>query len=43
MTENKPATLSSDCLIAKLQIEEGTKQPVVHPIEIMWKAYGGKP
>lgn len=42
LTENKPGTLSSDCLIAKLQIEEGTKQPVVHPIEIMWKAYGGK-
>jgi glycerol-3-phosphate dehydrogenase subunit C len=35
-----PRTLVSDCLIAKLQIEEGTQQPVVHPIEILWKAYG---
>ncbi len=34
--------LASDCLIAKLQIEEGTKKAVVHPIELMWKAYGGK-
>lgn len=42
LTEDKPATLSSDCLIAKLQIEEGSGQKVVHPIEIMWKAYGGK-
>lgn len=36
-------TLSSDCLIAKLQIEEGTGKPTVHPIELMWKAYGGTP
>jgi Fe-S oxidoreductase len=43
LTEDKPATLSSDCLIAKLQIEEGSGQKVVHPIEILWKAYGGKP
>ena len=43
LTESKPATLVSDCLIAKLQIEEGTQQKVVHPIEVMWKAYGGKP
>jgi len=42
MTADKPATLSSDCLIAKLQIEEGTQQKVVHPIELLWKAYGGK-
>ena len=34
-------TLVSDCLIAKLQIEEGTKRPVLHPIEILWKAYRG--
>ena len=40
LTANKPATLSSDCLIAKLQIEEGTGQKVVHPIEILWKSYG---
>lgn len=38
--EEPPPTLSSDCLIAKLQIEEGTRQPVLHPIEILWKAYG---
>jgi glycerol-3-phosphate dehydrogenase subunit C len=43
LTAKKPATLASDCLIAKLQIEEGTKQQVVHPIEVMWKAYGGTP
>ncbi len=34
-------TYSSDCLIAKLQIEEGSGKKVVHPIEIMWRAYGG--
>lgn len=32
---------SSDCLIAKLQIEEGSGKKVLHPIEIMWQAYGG--
>ena len=32
---------SSDCLIAKLQIEEGSGKKVVHPIELMWEAYGG--
>jgi len=38
----RPApTLSSDCLIAKLQIEQGTDKPVKHPIEIIWEAYGG--
>ncbi len=41
LTENQPKTLASDCLIAKLQIEEGTGQEVLHPIEIVWKAYGG--
>jgi Fe-S oxidoreductase len=37
-------TWSSDCLIAKLQMEELAKQPrkVTHPIEILWKAYGGR-
>lgn len=40
MTKEKPATLSSDCLIAKLQIEEGTGQKVVHPIEVVHKALG---
>jgi Fe-S oxidoreductase len=35
-------TLSSDCLIAKLQIEEGKGRPVVHPIELVWKAYFGE-
>ena len=36
----KPDTLVSDCLIAKLQIEEGTRQQVVHPIEVVRAAYG---
>lgn len=40
-TMGKSDTLSSDCLIAKLQIEEGTGKPTVHPIELMWKALGG--
>ncbi len=40
LTREKPTTLSSDCLIAKLQIEEGTNQKVLHPIEIMHKALG---
>ncbi len=40
LTKEKPLTLSSDCLIAKLQIEEGTGQKVVHPIEVMHKALG---
>lgn len=34
-------TMSSDCMIAKLQIEEGTGKKVLHPIELLWKAYGG--
>ena len=33
---------SSDCLIAKLQIEENSGKQVLHPIELMWQAYGGK-
>ena len=40
-TEDAPATFSSDCLIAKLQIAENTGQDVFHPIELLWKAYGG--
>lgn len=36
----KPDRLVSDCLIAKLQIEEGTRQQVVHPIEVVRAAYG---
>ncbi len=40
LTKDKPTTLSSDCLIAKLQIEEGTGQKVVHPIEVVHKALG---
>lgn len=36
------ATLSSDCLIAKLQIEENTGKAVKHPIELVWQAYGGE-
>jgi glycerol-3-phosphate dehydrogenase subunit C len=39
LVEGKPDRLASDCLIAKLQIEEGTGQAVVHPIELMWQAY----
>ena len=39
----KEGTYSSDCLIAKLQIEENSGKTVVHPIELMWKAYGGGP
>ncbi|MCK6505111.1 4Fe-4S dicluster domain-containing protein [Myxococcota bacterium] len=42
MPQDAAATLSSDCLIAKLQIEEGTGKPVQHPIEIVWKALGGE-
>ena len=41
MGTGSPDVYSSDCLIAKLQIEEGTGHSVVHPIEILWKAYGG--
>jgi glycerol-3-phosphate dehydrogenase subunit C len=41
LTASEPPTLVSDCLIAKLQIEEGTCQKVVHPIEVLRKAYGG--
>jgi glycerol-3-phosphate dehydrogenase subunit C len=40
LTKDKPTTLSSDCLIAKLQIEEGTGQKVIHPIEVVHKALG---
>jgi len=36
-------TYSSDCLIAKLQIEENSGKKVLHPIELMWRAYGGRP
>ncbi len=36
------AQLASDCLIAKLQIEEHSGRKVKHPIEIMWEAYGGE-
>jgi Fe-S oxidoreductase len=43
LVAKRPDTLASDCLIAKLQIEENTGQKVVHPIEVMWKAYGGTP
>ena len=41
LVAQKPGTLASDCLIAKLQIEEGTGQDVVHPVEVLWKAYQG--
>lgn len=34
-------TYSSDCLIAKLQIEEASGKKVKHPIELMWASYGG--
>lgn len=42
MEKDPEARLSSDCLIAKLQIEENTGKPVKHPVEIMWEAYGGE-
>lgn len=42
IVKGEPRILSTDCLIAKLQIEEGTGEPVLHPIEIVWKAYGGE-
>lgn len=35
-------TWSSDCLIAKLQLEEQSDRKVKHPIELMWRAYGGR-
>jgi len=41
MSADPDSRLSSDCLIAKLQIEENTGRPVQHPIEILWEAYGG--
>lgn len=41
MTEDDPDILSSDCLIAKLQIEENTGKKVLHPIQVMWQGYGG--
>ncbi|HLH25657.1 MAG TPA: anaerobic glycerol-3-phosphate dehydrogenase subunit C [Chloroflexota bacterium] len=31
--------VATDCSLAALQIEEGTGEPVVHPIEIVWAAY----
>jgi Fe-S oxidoreductase len=31
--------VATDCSLAGLQIEEGTGEPVVHPIEIVWAAY----
>jgi glycerol-3-phosphate dehydrogenase subunit C len=31
--------VATDCSLAGLQIEEGTGEPVVHPIEIFWAAY----
>ena len=41
LVANEPDQLSSDCLIAKLQIEENNGRPVLHPIEVVWQAYGG--
>ena len=40
MTEGTPDRLSTDCLIAKLQIEEMTGRSAYHPIEIVREAYG---
>lgn len=42
LAKSEAPRFSSDCLIAKLQIEEGSGKKVLHPIEIMWQAYGGK-
>lgn len=41
-TDAPEARYVSDCLIAKLQIEENTGKPVQHPIEVLREAYGGK-
>jgi glycerol-3-phosphate dehydrogenase subunit C len=41
LAESKAGTYSSDCLIAKLQIEEQSGKKVKHPIELMWESYGG--
>ncbi len=40
LVEDEPDQLSSDCLIAKLQIEENTGRKVEHPIVLMARAYG---
>ena len=39
LVEGEPDRLASDCLIAKLQIEENTGMKVQHPIEVLWEAY----
>ncbi len=41
LKDSEAKTYSSDCLIAKLQIEEQSGKKVKHPIELMWEAYGG--
>jgi Fe-S oxidoreductase len=41
LRDSEAGTYSSDCLIAKLQIEEQSGKKVKHPIELMWEAYGG--
>ena len=42
MKAGEAPTWVSDCLIAKLQLEEQSDRKVKHPIEILWAAYGGK-
>jgi len=39
LVDGEPDRLASDCLIAKLQIEETTGRKVQHPIEVLWEAY----
>ena len=41
LVEDEPDIISTDCMIAKLQISEGTGRDVQHPIEIVWQGYGG--
>ncbi|HZU06754.1 MAG TPA: anaerobic glycerol-3-phosphate dehydrogenase subunit C [Chloroflexota bacterium] len=39
LREAGAAILATDCSLAALQIEQGTGQRPVHPIEILWAAY----
>ncbi len=41
LVADEPDQVASDCLIAKLQIEENTGRKVLHPIEVVWQSYGG--
>ncbi len=41
--EARPATVVSDCALAALQITQGTGRPVLHPVQVLEKAYGYAP